>query len=307
MRKWFAQIVLWMGFLGVTLGASPLPRAAAPSVAELQAMVVKLAPLQRKLGPPRPGDWLSIHEEEGQTFKEYLVCAPVLPRGKRHVLYLQPLGEFSPDQRRIVNLTGEFMGLYFNLPVKPLEDLPLSVIPSRARRTLAESGAEQILTSYVLKRILKSRLPWDGAAALALTATDLWPRDGWNFVFGEASLKARVGVWSIHRYGDPSKDAVAFRLCLLRAIATATHETGHIFSMRHCTRYACNMNGSETLEEADQQPLALCPECLAKLCWATRTRPLDHLHRMEAFCLKMGLKQEEAFYRQSIQALEAHR
>ncbi|MBL0311261.1 MAG: hypothetical protein IPP78_00835 [Holophagaceae bacterium] len=223
------------------------------------------------------------------------------------MLYVQPLGEFTLDQFKIVELTSEFMRLYFNLPVKNLGKLPLDVVPLNARRVLPGSGGPQILTSYILKNVLKPRLPRDGAALVAFTATDLWPSEGWNFVFGQASLSERVGVWSISRYGDPSKGDAAFRLCLLRAIATATHETGHMLSLLHCTSYECNMNGSESLEESDRQPLALCPECLAKICWATRTQPLDHLKRLADFCQKNGLKKEEAAYRRSIKALELDR
>ncbi|HJW08520.1 MAG TPA: archaemetzincin [Holophagaceae bacterium] len=285
-------------------GAAPVPKeAGVPTVAELRAAMRKLQPLHQRMGPPMAGDWLSIHKEPGQTFREYLACDPVLPQGARSVLYVRLLGEFTPAQRRILALTSEFMGLTFNRPVKTQAELPLALIPLQARRVQPGAGNLQILTSHVLDEVLRPRLPANGAAELALTATDLWPGKGWQFVFGEASLSERVGVWSIYRYGDPGQGGEAFRLCLLRSIATATHETGHMFSMLHCTKYACNMNGSETLEESDRQPLALCPECLAKLCWATGTRPEDHLRKLADFCAGNGLKREEAFYRASMVAL----
>ncbi len=53
-----------------------------------------------------------------------------------------------------------------------------------------------------------------------------------------------MGVWSIYRNGDPRQGDDAFRLCLRRTIKTATHETGHMFSMYHCTLFECNMCGS---------------------------------------------------------------
>ncbi len=46
---------------------------------------------------------------------------------------------------------------------------------------------------------------------LALTTSDLWPGEGWNFVFGQASLSERVGVWSLHRLGNPQ---IEFTTCL---------------------------------------------------------------------------------------------
>lgn len=270
---------------------------------ELRKVIAKVESLHKKLGKPRPGDWLVRHKEPGQSFDEYLRCRPVLPTGKRRVLYVQPLGRFTDTQRKVVKLTAEFMGLHFNLPVKVLKDLPLSVIPAKARRVHPRWGDKQILTSYVLDKVLRPRLPKDAAACIALTASDLWPGEGWNFVFGQASLAERVGVWSIYRNGNPAKDAAAFRLCLLRTMKTATHEIGHMFSMLHCTAYECNMCGSNNRGESDRRPLALCPQCLAKVCWATGTDPVKRFRRLRDFCKKNGLKDQAGFYDRSIKAL----
>lgn len=267
-------------------------------------MISALKPLHRRAGPPRPGDWRSLHSEAGQTFRQYLACDPILPRGERRVLYLQPLAEFTPEQRRIVALTGEFLGITFNRPVRMLPERPMALIPWKGRRTHPVERQTQILTSYVRDEVLKPRLPKDAAAMIALTAVDLWPGEGWNFVFGEASLHDRVGVWSLARNGDPSKSPEAFRLCLLRALKTATHETAHMFSLEHCIRYECNMAGSEHMEEADRYPLAFCPECLAKLCWATETPPADHLRRLAGFFARTGLLDEEARCRAALAALQ---
>ena len=122
-------------------------------------------------------------------------------------------------------------------------------------------------------------------------------------MFGQASLRERVGVWSIHRNGDPDKDAASFRICLLRTLKTATHETGHMFSMLHCTAYECNLCGSNHRAESDRRPLALCPECLAKVCWACRADPLERFGRLSAFCKAHGLKGEAATYDRAIRAL----
>ncbi|MCY3023191.1 MAG: archaemetzincin [Planctomycetota bacterium] len=159
-------------------------------------------------------------------------------------------------------------------------------------------------TTYVLSGILKPRLQEDAAACIALTASDLYPEDSWNFVFGQASLYERVGVFSLARYGDPDLGKAEFNLCLLRTIKVATHETGHMFSMSHCILYECNMNGSNNLQESDAKPLALCPECQAKLCWATGADPVAQFKKLAAFCKAQGLTAEQAFYEKSLQALE---
>jgi len=274
-------------------------------VADLKAAMDALRPLHHKLGKPRPGDWLSVHREPGQTFDQYAASDPIRPVGERRVIYVQPLGEFTPSQRRIVELTREFLGLWFSVPSRILPDLPASAVPDEARRRHPSWGMEQVLTTYVLDKVLKPRLPADAAACLALTATDLWPGPGWNFVFGQASLRERVGVWSIYRNGDPDAGEDEFRLCLLRTLKTAAHETGHMFSMLHCTAYECCMCGSNHREESDRRPLWLCPECMAKVCWATGADPAARFRKLADFCKSNGLRAESAFYEKCLAVLAA--
>jgi archaemetzincin len=274
-------------------------------VRQLRAVAEKLKPLHRPLGRPQPGDWLASHPEPGQTFLEYLACQPVRPVGTRRVIYVQPLGDFTKKQREIVDLSAEYMSRYFNRPVRIREDIPLSVIPARARRVHPDWGEKQILTSYVLNDVLRPKLPRDAAAYIAFTASDLWPGEGWNFVFGQATLRHRVGVWSIHRNGDPEAGDDEFRLCLKRTLKTATHETGHMFSMRHCIAYQCNMCGSNHRAESDRQPLYLGPECLAKVCWATGADPIDRFIGLASFCRKHELQQEAEYYEKAIEILKS--
>jgi archaemetzincin len=280
-----------------------VPRSKAPGVAQLTSIIPKLRPLHAKMGKIQPGDWLAHHKEPGQTFRQYLASSPTTPRGKRRAIYIQPIGPFSAKEQQVLDLTADFMSRYFCLPVKVSRGLPLSTIPAKARRRHPTWGMRQILTTYVLRKVLKPRLPEDASSYLGLTAVDLWPGRGWNFVFGQASLRDRVGVWSIKRNGDLYESPSSYRLFLLRTLKTATHETGHMFSMHHCTAYECNMCGSNNRLESDRRPLALCPECLAKLTWATRCDPAARFRRLASFCDKHGLKAEAAFFRRSLTAM----
>lgn len=269
----------------------------------LSRLIDKLKPLAVKLAKPGPMDWLANQTEKGQTFREYLAGDPTRPTGTRGTIYIQPLGEFTPTQRRLVELTAEAMAAWFNVPVKFSEDLKLDVVPEAARRKNAYVGRDQLLTGYVLYRVLVPRLPRAAAATLCFTASDLWPGPGWNFVFGQASLADRVGVWSIARFGDPDRSEESFRLVLLRTLKLATHESGHMFSLTHCTAYACDMNGSNSLDESDRHPLALCPECLAKICWATRADPAERYRKLIEFCRREGLKAEAERYEKLLAAV----
>jgi archaemetzincin len=247
----------------------------------------KLRPLADPLQPPAPGDWLAQHPEAGQTFTQYLAARPIRKSQKLHTIYFCLIGDFNEPEQRILQLTQDYLEIFFDCPVKTSQRVTLASIPSRAKRTRS-SGGQQLLTGYILHEVLEPNRPDDALAYVALTASDLWPGRGWNFVFGEANLRERTGVWSIHRNGDPSKDAAAFQLCLDRTLNTASHELCHILTMQHCTAFHCLMNGSNHQEERDRRPLHLCPVCLRKLCWNLQVEPVRYLKRLQVFCAKHG-------------------
>ena len=253
-----------------------------------------LAELHRGKGPVRPGDWLASHNEPGQTFQQYLQDRPIRISSKRDTLYVLPLGQFDEKQRRIVDLSAEFLGIYFSCKVNTMDGLSLDdAIPPEARRVHPNWGVRQIKSTFVLQKVLPKRLPKDAVALIALTTSDLYPDDDWNFVFGQAMFKDRVGVWSLYRNGDPDTE---FKTCLMRTLKTATHETGHMFSIRHCIAYDCNMCGSNSLTESDRRPVYLCPECLPKVWWATKAKPKKRFEKLKKFCEDNALVEYAKFY-----------
>ncbi len=266
----------------------------------LRSLMLRLAPLHRPMRPIKPGDWLSQHRERGQTFAKYLTESPVDARGKRRVIYIQPVSSFDKADQEVLDLTARFLSAFFCLPVKVLRGLPYSSIPKKARRIHPHWRDHQILTTYVLFNVLAPMLPDDAATLLALIPEDLWPGGGWNFVFGQASLRERVGVWSTYRNGDPIKER---RLHLLRTFKIASHETGHIFSIRHCTAHECGMCGSNGRAESDGRPLTFCPGCQAKLLWATGCDPAIRYRALIRVCEEAGLQQVAAVYRKHLAAI----
>ena len=137
-------------------------------------------------------------------------------------------------------------------------------------------------------------------------ADDFGPmaRQGMELRLRQGVISERVGVWSIARNGDPHGGDAEFRLCLLRTLKIASHETGHMFSMQHCTLYECNMCGSNNREEVDRHPLWLCPHCLAKLCHATGADPIQRFKDLAAFSKRVGLNAEQEFYEKSLALLD---
>jgi archaemetzincin len=270
-------------------------------LAPLRANIRTLAPLHVRVGKPKPGEWRAEHPEEGETFEQYLNAGPVTPTAARSALVVQPLGDLGTENERVLATVAKAMQAFFGLSTRVVSVLSLRIVPASARRPSRGFG-EQLLTSRILKE-LGPRLPDDAMAYIAFTSSDLWPGDDWNYVFGQASLERRVGVWSLARNGNTSAGEAAYRLALSRAIKTATHETGHMFGMHHCTAYRCNMAGVNSLPESDGEPSWLCPECLAKLSWATGTAPEEHLRRMHAFAKSVGMDEEVKHYAKSLAAL----
>jgi archaemetzincin len=239
----------------------------------------------------------------GQSFDAYRAERPNRPSPSRTTLYLQPIGPFRGAEAKLLEESAEMMGIFFGLEVRRLEPIGMGMIPPIARRTHPSQGIRQIDSLFVLD-LLRSRRPDDAVAVLALTSSDLWPNEtgrSWNFVFGQASLRDRVGVWSIARFGDVEED---FGLVLLRTLKVALHETGHMLGIRHCTAYECGMNGSNHLPESDRQPLWFCPQCEQKVWWACKLAPVARYEKLAAFAESNGLKDEARFWRRSREALD---
>jgi archaemetzincin len=263
----------------------PNPPDNSPALRAIRAAGDKIRPLHRDKTPPQPGEWLDKHPEAGQAFDGYRASDPNRPTRTRTTLYVQPIGTFTPAQKRLTSATADLLGRFYNLPVKTLEPIGLEMVPARARRVHPTWGDSQILSTHVLD-LLKHRRPADAVAVLALTTSDLWPGEGWNFVYGQASLSERVGVWSLYREGDPETE---YTTCLRRTLNTALHETGHMFGILHCTRYECCMNGSNNRTEADSRPMGFCPEDEMKIWWACQVEPVARYDRLAAFASAHGL------------------
>ncbi len=295
------------------LSAAPAPRPDADGTSQNQspafpeeiesADLMKLIPLHQIKTAPGPYDWLATHPEPGQDFDDYISSSPVSPDAERKCIYIVLLGDFDSVRKTIIEKTARFIQAYYTLPVRFLPPIPMSVIPPEARRVHPQTRDKQILTTYVLESLLKPLAPEDAFCLIAFTSSDLWPGEGWNFVFGQASLPDRLGVWSVYRNGDPHESDEMYRLCLLRSIKTGVHEIGHMFSMHHCIYFECNMNGSNHRQESDSRPVWLCPVCLRKLLWAVHENPVERYKNLVEICEEFGLMAEKKFFERSIELL----
>ena len=246
------------------------------------------------LPPPEPGDWLEVYPEEGQTFEEFVESRPNMPTKQRCVIYVLPLGEFDKGESPSMKTLAAFTQMYFAMNVQILEGVSLEDIDP-TDRVNRYTGKRQLYTPDILGYLIQN-LPDDAYCLIALTMIDLYPDPQWNYVFGSALLRERVGVFSFARY-DPAffgeerpNDYSA--LILERSMKVMSHEIGHMFGLKHCTFLLCNMNGSNSLRETDRAPLHLCPVCLRKLAYVTGLDVVDRYHNLADFYEEINFAEE---------------
>ena len=213
---------------------------------------------------------------------------PVRPTVDRHTIYLSIVGPMKEADTKRLGVLREFMETFYTLPVRMGPPASLQGVTSRPGRG-ADPAVRQYLTRDILSKTLPPLLPKDGLCLLGVTMEDLYPDPTWNFVFGEAMLDSRVGVYSLVRFypafWGQADTAETDKLAFLRSLKVLVHETGHMFGVHHCQKYECVMNGSNSLAESDRSPLCLCPECLKKFRWnigfdvVERYQALDKFYR----------------------------
>ncbi|PKK90334.1 MAG: hypothetical protein CVV64_10235 [Candidatus Wallbacteria bacterium HGW-Wallbacteria-1] len=277
-----------------------------PSYPETIHQAFKPDPLFAPFPESVPGDWISTHPEPGQTFDQF-----VSGNWNRHgengkdKLHIIPMGALRAGWKATLEPVREFVEAFFNMPLvidRPLTD-PERIFTSRIN---VNTNFPQLLTTDILKFLMEN-LSSDSYCTIAVTMLDLYPDDSWNFVFGQASLVGRVGVFSLFRY-DPSFYGVnsdnAEKIIFRRTLQVLFHEMVHMFGVYHCVHFNCLMNGSNSMEETDSQPLFLCPVCLRKLHHLAKFNPETRYEKLKNLYEKSGLTEEAQWLEKRIAVLK---
>ncbi len=296
MQKWLYLLLLVIIFSACENKPAP------PKQPENLLACFELKDLTQKKKAAQAGEWLFDRPEEmHQNLKQYIASNPLRANAVQQKLYIVKLGAFDAKAQEVFLAVKAYLQAYFQIETDTLPAISIKNIPQENKRI--HFGAQQIQTGYILEEMLPKFKPKDALALIAFSVEDLFPDENWNFVFGQATLRKGIGVWSLARLGNLN-DTATFPLALMRALKIASHETGHMLSMPHCVKNECNLNGSNSLEENDRQTEWLCWECLAKLCYNRNIHPQKHLTDLAAFHKKMATDTAvQHYYQQALTIL----
>ena len=105
------------------------------------------------------GDWLKTQRENGETFEEYIASNPTLPTAERRTIYIQPIGKFTAEQKRVIALTADYMRAFYSLPVKLNREMPLGDVPKDKQRKIEYRNNLQIRTNYFTRGCAAENAP----------------------------------------------------------------------------------------------------------------------------------------------------
>ena len=223
-----------------------------------------IPPFFEPINPPDEQDWLHNQEEMGQTFDTYLGQPHNVIDERRKRIYIVPL-ESSIPESFLERLRAYCQAFFFGVKIVKLKaiDVENKGVSCRTNNDKKQFNAKDVL------KCLEKVLPKDAFCMIGVCMTDLFHKEEWNFIFGLASLKERVGVFSFARYDErffsEENYELNFDLIFEEAAGVMVHEISHMFGLRHCVYHQCVMNGSNHLEESRSRPLEPCPVCIRKL------------------------------------------
>eukprot|EP00929_Paragymnodinium_shiwhaense_P064728 TRINITY_DN32466_c0_g1_i1.p1 TRINITY_DN32466_c0_g1~~TRINITY_DN32466_c0_g1_i1.p1 ORF type:complete len:419 (+),score=22.54 TRINITY_DN32466_c0_g1_i1:69-1259(+) len=285
---------------------SPAASLQALAASSPQPIFVEMARSDIYPAMPRPGpeDWLNGPGEKdrpGQSLAAWRTSRR-RPSARQNVIYLLPLGDFDGevDVNVLVDCVSAY---YYGLEVRCLEAVPTAVLKQKVKQRKSQGYGQQLFTTDVHTLIEGMRSQHsDAFMIMGFTMFDLYPRESWNFCFGQASPAKGTGVFSFARYrGGTAKHFT--RRCLM----VLCHEIGHLFGIKHCIWWGCCMNGSNHDAESDGRPFAMCPTDTAKISEAIGKR-FDLLKREKALvaCLTgAGLTEMARWHEANLEQISA--
>ncbi|GMH71983.1 hypothetical protein TrLO_g6940 [Triparma laevis f. longispina] len=227
-----------------------------------------------------PGDWLFDRKESGQTVSFYQrQIKPggqyLVPNRTMNKILLVPIGKsFSSEiGHMFIPLLTRLCSDFFTGFEVEAYPTPIS-LKGVTRRENEYENLQYKIDEIFTKINKETSRDHKIYARLGITLEDIYPDDNWNFVYGQARMIERCGVFSFCRHsplfntGAKSTSIphpVSLSKFLRRCAKTMTHEITHMLGIRHCIYYQCLMNGNNGGGERAAKSSFLCPVCLRKV------------------------------------------
>lgn len=191
-------------------------------------------------------------------------------------------GDYSEEDRSIVHLISAYLGTIHNISIS-IKEPKNSILSNEDRRQ------DQYEVGWNLG-VLQYSCP-EKTFALGFTKYDIYPNGhSLDYIFGVGDPDSATGMFSFHRTKSSS-----FQVSLRRLLTLASHEFGHMRGLEHCTRYVCNMQGSNSLPELNATPLIYCRLDMEKIChlngWTLKEgyeKQLTALQNLTTNCFQKG-------------------
>jgi archaemetzincin len=216
-------------------------------------------------------------QEVEQTLEDFQLKPITQVNAQRTQLKVVAFGQVSNSDRTILKIIADYLQATHGIETT-FDPSPVPLDEAHMRHKFHHP---QYACSPQLDKLVS--LQPNNTFSIGFTDQDIYPHEFGNqinFIFGVGEPNSASGIFSIKRF-----KAANFEKTLKRLMELASHEFAHMRGMLHCTKYSCNMEGSNSLEESDRIPLTLCALDMAKIC---------HLNN---WSLKEGYKNQLKFFR----------
>ena len=278
-------------------------------------LATKGAQLYPPMTPEQGGGWLADGQpgevdRGGQTLAQWRTNSwpqrlpqPPPPNRRRRKtdtackICLVPLGNLGGlDVDALATCVRAF---YLGATVELLPAVAAKKLRASTKSRAGDDEYGEQIETHSCHKLLQNLMPSDAFIVVGLTLFDLYPRDDWAFVYGEASASRGTGVFSFARYGSVDLDPKAF---LRRAMWVLCHEIGHLFGLSHCIWWKCTMNGTNG-GDLENMPMHLCPMDLTKLHEALAFDVIEREQALKALWTSLGFDEDAQFSQQLLSAL----
>ncbi len=192
--------------------------------------------------------------EVEQPFEAFANSEVMRTNASRNLLKIVIIDQgISNEEQEILQIVSDYLSVVHGVTVTLTTNYTLTDIDRRGNQYAVEPNLSK----------LRENLP-ETTFVLGFTSKDLYSyecRDSVNFIFGVGRWQYAAGLFSTCRFSDGSLEKTLIRLMRL-----ASHEFGHMRGLAHCIKYACCMQGVNSMNEADKVPLTFCAQDMAKIC-----------------------------------------